>query len=426
MALIESPSATSSDPQPTEVLIPEARARQRKRRGAVIGSVIIALVLAVSIVTAGGWWGSLLPGAVVGGSGGSVAVVPVSSATTAAANTYMPLVSCASSSNCMSLVANGGGNRALATGSGDTLLRLEGSTWRSLGLLDSNVSDINATSLSCPTSSFCAIAADPQHAWYPHASAFVGTWSNGTFTAQPSPQLQWPDLTSVSCVSPTFCVAVGWSMRNGINVPLAETWNGSNWSLMPQPVGNPPGMLAAVSCTSRSFCMAIGEDSGPYAQTWDGTTWRATSQPPHTSPPPPHGIRLGIVTPTPRLTAVSCSGATSCVVTGELVGSALAWNGSSWTMLQLPHGGASPVSCSVGGPCFAVSTTSVNSARYYVQSLSGTQHADVGVSDSVNTRYWGISCPQSSACVVVGNHGTTATSARWDGHRWSALQFSAG
>ena len=86
-------------------------------------------------------------------------------------------------------------------------------------------------------------------------------------------------LASVSCVSATWCQAVG----SGLS---AARWDGRGWQ--PEPV---PGQahrvptLASVSCVSVSFCLAVGDAQRPpgarpggtdqaLAELWDGARWR--------------------------------------------------------------------------------------------------------------------------------------------------------
>jgi hypothetical protein len=40
-------------------------------------------------------------------------------------------------------------------------------------------------------------------------------------------------------------------------MPLAETWDGSTWTIQSTPVSS--GGLSAVSCTSATVCTAVGK-----------------------------------------------------------------------------------------------------------------------------------------------------------------------
>jgi hypothetical protein len=60
---------------------------------------------------------------------------------------------------------------------------------------------------------------------------------------------------------------------------LAETWNGSGWSLLPTPSpGSFADELRGVSCTNSAACIAVGDFEGtgfgrPLAEAWNGTSW---------------------------------------------------------------------------------------------------------------------------------------------------------
>lgn len=92
-------------------------------------------------------------------------------------------------------------------------------------------------------------------------------------------------LTSVSCVSETMCMAVGFFNKILIKneEALAELWNGTSWTAQEpaHPVEGRDVQLASVSCTSTTECMAVGHftnNSGkvlPLAEKWNGTSWTA-------------------------------------------------------------------------------------------------------------------------------------------------------
>ena len=69
-------------------------------------------------------------------------------------------------------------------------------------------------------------------------------------------------LESVLCVSPDVCVAVGYTlagMPNGLGQgTLVDVWNGSSWSAQTTPPVAGQVELRSVSCTSPSDCVAVG------------------------------------------------------------------------------------------------------------------------------------------------------------------------
>ena len=75
----------------------------------------------------------------------------------------------------------------------------------------------------------------------------------------PNPGTSYNGLLEVSCVSVSFCVAVGYQDSGSAYLTLVEQWNGSVWSTVTSPnpstIGN---VLNSVSCVSVSFCVATG------------------------------------------------------------------------------------------------------------------------------------------------------------------------
>jgi hypothetical protein len=93
-------------------------------------------------------------------------------------------------------------------------------------------------------------------------------------------------LLAVSCVSSTFCMAVG-STFGTVQQTLVEQWNGSTWTIVPSPDTSAAynNQLLGVSCITSSFCMAAGfhTQSGSLFQSlleeWNGSTWSIVSSP---------------------------------------------------------------------------------------------------------------------------------------------------
>ena len=68
-------------------------------------------------------------------------------------------------------------------------------------------------------------------------------------------------MDGVSCVGPTFCIAIG--DRN-------KRWNGKTWSNIPNSGGG------AVSCVSPTNCLVVG---GTSAAQWNGKGWTPIAGP---------------------------------------------------------------------------------------------------------------------------------------------------
>jgi hypothetical protein len=67
-------------------------------------------------------------------------------------------------------------------------------------------------------------------------------------------------LSSVSCVSASDCVAVGYTSTGPAYETLVMVWDGTVWSVVSSPnAGTSDDGLSSVSCVSASDCVAVGD-----------------------------------------------------------------------------------------------------------------------------------------------------------------------
>jgi YVTN family beta-propeller protein len=151
-------------------------------------------------------------------------------------------------------------------------------------------------------------------------------------------------LRGVSCVSRTFCLAVGAQEAAPGTAALAEVRSGGQWRLT-EPVSLPGALdtsLFQVSCRSATNCVAVGTavtrpavggpaSSVPLAAKWNGSAWASSL------PPLPAGARGG------ELRHVSCTGSSGCIAVGSYANHAGVvkplserWNGRAWLLLSTP------------------------------------------------------------------------------------------
>jgi len=250
------------------------------------------------------------------------------------------------------------------------------------------------------------------------ASASGAGWS---ITPSPNPTVPTGQLFWESCTATTSCTAVGTYVKaSGLAVTLAERWNGSQWLVQPTP--NPQGAavssLFGVSCTGSSACTAVGNSvdqagaSQPLAERWDGTQW--TIQP---IPSPSQGGG--------SLNSVACPSASACTAVGVSNAGTLAerWDGTRWAIQPTPNpsqggGGLSGVACPSASACTAVGGSN---AGTLAERWDGVKWR---IQPTPNPSQGGgfltsVACPSASACTAVGvsNAGTLAE--RWDGTRWA-------
>jgi hypothetical protein len=166
-------------------------------------------------------------------------------------------------------------------------------------------------------------------------------------------------LFSVSCVSASSCIAAGlYDNGSGVYQTLVLRWDGVSWTQMTSPNnGSSDNGLMSVSCVSSSSCVAVGyyvNGSGAYQTlvlSWDGASWAQVNS-------PNGGTNYN------QLTSVSCASESSCVAVGQSNNNdpsrtlVLRWDGVSWTLLASPNSGGAnnaldAVSCASESSCVA-------------------------------------------------------------------------
>ena len=97
----------------------------------------------------------------------------------------------------------------------------------------------------------------------------------------PSPSGTETTLTSISCVTPSFCEAVGVNYPpGGGTVPIVEAWDGSAWSIASIPSTGNNTSLHGVNCYRDSTCMAVGTSgSSSLVLGLSGGTWSTVNPP---------------------------------------------------------------------------------------------------------------------------------------------------
>jgi hypothetical protein len=137
--------------------------------------------------------------------------------------------------------------------------------------------------VSCLSPASCTAVGNYQSGKHSHVT-LAERWNGSAWSIQPVPLPAGAArafLNSVSCTSASACIAVGSSLDSASNnSPLAERWDGTSWSIQqtPAPAGGQAVILNGVSCPSATSCTAVGsyQASGvPFtlAETWDGTSW---------------------------------------------------------------------------------------------------------------------------------------------------------
>jgi hypothetical protein len=285
--------------------------------------------------------------------------------------------------------------------------------------------------VSCPVAGFCEAVGGYTEPGGTDTVILAESWNGAKWTIQSVPDPSGSSsavLYSVSCTSATFCEAAGLAYSSsGTQIPLAETWNGTVWSAqsVPAPSGNTLTLLSSVSCTSATFCLAMG-GSPAFTDMWNGTSWslQATSG---------GGGRVSCVSPT------FCMAVNGTGTTGSEIWNGSSWvpqpiqgpSGSVYTTV----GG---VSCSSAQACAIVGYYSDNNSTTagpsFAEAWNGTSWAvepTPNPAGSVFTSLDAVSCVSAAFCEAGGAFQSNANSSNleavaegWNGDAW-ALQAAA-
>ena len=210
--------------------------------------------------------------------------------------------------------------------------------------------------VSCSSSAFC-VAGDSLG----HALVFTGhRWSEPQLiesraATQKAQLYGTADMSALSCPLPTFCAAVTVSGRPSV-------YDGRSWTTRPTLEDNVAELVAqhdalpvvtSVSCPTAEFCVAV--DPIGDAVVYDGSSW---SDPVTIdSASAATGSRNG-------LSSVSCSSPQFCMaVDGH--GSAVAFNGTSWAAPVSIDASLGLAKVSCAGPEFCGALDDLGSVLFY-------------------------------------------------------------
>jgi len=315
----------------------------------------------------------------------------------------------------------------IVTGAGDALA--SSPVWKTQASVNVTLPGGQIEAISCSAANACtAVGTDLNTSGI--NVILAERWNGSTWQRQPTPDpaedtlpAVAPDLLGVSCPAKSFCEAVGQYLLGTTEIGMAESWNGRGWTWQPFPfpvaAAGSAGM-GQVSCASARFCEAVGSYQGvagtqPLAAVWNGTSWRLQY------PPAPAGAQFE------QFDAVSCASPTFCEAWGGgnagNPGPTIAerWDGKSWHMQTVPSN-------------TTVDSVSCVSARFCeaVGSSAGVADADVWNGSSWRAQTMpgpggtlaGVSCAATAFCEAVGeyfsNGNVLGQAAVWNGKAWSA------
>lgn len=170
-------------------------------------------------------------------------------------------------------------------------------------------------------------------------------WDGSTWTIVPNPGMNPrffdANLLGITAVAPNDIWAVGQKTTTAESI-LIEHWNGSTWSIVATPhYPTNVEFLESVSANNANDIWAVGTFTIPNAEGspfqnaimhWDGTSWNIV-------PVPQPDEWLDILT---GVTAISADDAWAVgfigTGTGQETPEALHWDGTTWSLVPIPSG----------------------------------------------------------------------------------------
>jgi hypothetical protein len=295
--------------------------------------------------------------------------------------------------------------------------------------------DIALNEVSCSAASACVTFGRAGSGKF-LSESWNGTKWTPTLTRYPNDGGQ---LESIACSGAGACTAVGFGIIGTTGVNLIERWNGTSWKQQtaPTPSGGTEPAFIGVSCPGAGSCIAVGEyntgggldSNAPLAESWNGTTWSI-------QPTPSTGYSDS------SLTSVSCLSTTDCVAVGREgsgpttpVAFAESWNGTSWTIQKTPAvtGQSFLESVSCGAVNFCLATGGVETSTgdtSLVERWNGTSWVLMHLTGAKSEGFGQISCPSATSCTAVGSVANSsgmqvATSAHWNGNGWTLQRMAS-
>jgi hypothetical protein len=274
-------------------------------------------------------------------------------------------------------------------------------------------------SVSCVTATFCVGVG--QDVLNHVESPLVAIYNNGTWIARALRSGPWASaqshLSSISCLSAAFCVALGTIDRpSGADPVIAAKFNGAritsatltNWTrtvVAAGGLGHRPAV--ALSCASTVHCVGTASAQSGRAtlvETLVGTLWHASVLP------------QGKTEPVLFIDSISCGDGAHCVAGGHTASRPVIDQlvGAAWSQVPLARNSAgapanvTAVSCRTALVCRAVGTYSQFGATgsFVARGLSGhwsvQASPNIGAQPNSTTVLSSVSCPTTAACIAVG------------------------
>jgi hypothetical protein len=362
-------------------------------------------------------------------------------------------VSCVSTTNCLAVGVNQNGD----SGNGTPLTeKWNGSKWTPTAALKLPAGDKGGelSGVACKSATECIAVGDYVKSGFA-TFALAAKWNGKAWTSFTAPGTAGDStaLDGLSCVTATDCVATGAFTTDGGNdaVPLADSWNGSKWTQLANPKtpsGSELAVLGSVACVAAKSCVATGLDltmtaGDELAETWNGSAWTITK------------ATAGVKNTIQALVSVSCLSLKNCSAVGEDLtgafttsalteaGYAQHWNGTAWINVTVPwaksagNTALTGVSCVSPTYCVAVGQSNINenapgnddgkAASAVYNGKTWTVESVPAPAKGKDNLLNGVMCRSTTYCAAVGMAGPANSSngngesGFWNGKTWKLV-----
>ncbi|HEX5527279.1 MAG TPA: fibronectin type III domain-containing protein [Solirubrobacterales bacterium] len=240
---------------------------------------------------------------------GSEWAVQTTASPSGATASELSAISCTSSTACTAV-----GHYTTSTSSVTLAERWNGTSWSVQTTPNpSGASESSLLGVSCTSSTACT--ATGYYVSSGVRKTLAEVWNGSTWSVQTTPNRTGATgniLLGVSCTSSTACTAVGGDFPStGPQETLVERWNGASWAIQTSqnPAGSEASVLHGVSCLSATECTTVGDyvSAGvnvTLAEIWNGGAWYLQS------PLNPSGATFS------ALWSVACTSLTECIAPG--------------------------------------------------------------------------------------------------------------
>lgn len=255
------------------------------------------------------------------------------------------------------------------------------------------------TTISCVSASFCRAGGG--------TSGTVWAWDGYTWTKTFQVGNSHTGIYDLVCTSSAFCMLAYGPLGYDSEIEPQGTafYRGGKWTVLPRAQYGNPLLSYALSCHYTGFCIQLltgspYDNDGNYSigyRTWNGTIWSAVKFSP----------AFGTAADGDAPNAVDCSSSRDCR-TVDYFGRVVAWNGTTWRVETKLKRGLADIDCPTSTFCAVVGGDGSAYVRRDGKWRTGERLSSFPLTS--------VSCATDSFCEATDTTGSTRV---WTGRSWT-------